>query len=276
LTGYPNQAHTRLRHGHLYKFKSLQGANFAHVREIVRDSMIFCPRPDQLNDPDECKPAMVIGDIFDPKYWPKVEAWVRRCVRHRETPPTEEEIQTELSTLTQERLAELVRKANDEYHRAINNRFRILSLADSRTNDHLWQAYADNYAGVCLEFFVDPMLGSAYEVQYSDEFRALDITNDEGFDALMQTALIKRTRWKSEGEYRLVLGEPPIDDDPRLVQQRLQFPEHLLTGIVLGNLVSEDHQAALLNIARFRISPLAFSIASRSEFGEVRIESLRQ
>jgi len=254
----PRQAHIRLRRGHLYKYKGLSGVNLAHVREIVRDSMIYCPSPLQLNDPYECRPRLVIGDIAHPAYRPKVDAWVRRCMMHRHPPPSEAEIRDELGRLTQEKLERMVAEATDQYHAAVNARYRIVSFSDSSTNDHLWNEYAENCHGVCLEFYVDPMLGSCFEVEYSDEIRVLDITDNESFDSLRQTALVKTTKWKREGEYRLVLSEPPIDGDPPLVHQRLQFPEKLLTGIILGHGVSGEHRDHLLNAARFRSSPLNF------------------
>ncbi len=271
----PRQAYLTLARGHLYKYKSLHGDNFAHVREIVRDSMIYCPRPEQLNDEEECKPKMIIGNITDPEYWPKVEAWVRRCVSRRSPPPTEAEIQIELKTLTQKKLEEMVSGATEQYHRAVNARYRIVSYSDSVKNNHLWMKYADDYQGICLQFFVDPMLESTYQVSYSDEVPALDITDNETFDALIKTYLIKRKKWMSEGEFRLVLGEPPIDKDPTLIQQRLQFPEHLLTGIVFGSRVSKEQQEALMRVARFRRSGLTYSTARRADDDSVQIEPHR-
>jgi len=238
--------------------------------------MIYCPRPEQLNDPQECKPQMVIGDIADPAYWPKVEAWVRRCVSHRVPPPDEKEIQAELAGLTQRKLEELVKQSADSYHREVNNQYRILSLSNSVKNHHLWTKYADSYKGVCLDFFVDPMLGSAYAVSYTDEYPALDITNNEGFDAMRQTLLVKRTQWEAEGEYRMVFKEPPMEDDPALVHQRLQFPEPLLKGIIFGAHVAEDHRRFLKKLARFRKSDLAFFTAhpAPEKLGEVHIRTL--
>lgn len=257
----PIQAHVKLRRGHLYKYKSLKGANYDHVREILCEHMIFCPRPSQLNDPIECKPLLTIGDIADPAYRPKVEAWVRRCVAHRVTPPSEERIQAELAQLTQSKLEAMIKQATDLYQHEVNERYRILSLADSAENYLLWTNYADNYEGVCLEFFVDPMLGSAYQVVYSDEFPVLDITKNEGFDALIMTALVKRTQWQQEAEYRLIFGEPPMPDDPPLINQRLQFPPQLLTSIIFGHKVSVDHQRELLELAKLRIPQLRCLIA---------------
>jgi len=148
-------------------------------------------------------------------------------------------------------------------------------LADSSSNDHLWTQYADNYAGVSLEFFVNPTLGSAFEVIYTDAVSALDITDDESIDSLIQTALVKRTEWAPEREYRLVLSEPPIKGDPPLVQQRLQFGEELLTGLIFGDHVDPDQRESLINQNRFRTSQLRFYKARKTPEGNVLVGEMR-
>jgi hypothetical protein len=231
---HPVQASVTLRRGRLYKYKSLRDENFDHVMEIIKDHRIYCSRPLQLNDPAECKPQLVINSIDDPAYRPKVDAWVRRCVARRNPIPSEPEILVELASLTQSKLEALIAEATSMYQSEVDKRYRILSLADSLANHHLWFNYADAYAGVCVEFFVDPMLGSAYRVDYSETLPAIDITNNDGFDALIATALLKRTAWRNEREYRLVFGDPPIAGDPPLVNQKLVFPPLLMTGVIFG------------------------------------------
>ena len=56
--------------GPVYKYKSLEGRGLAQVKEMIRDRVIYCPRPAILNDPLECKPSIVIGDIKDPALRP--------------------------------------------------------------------------------------------------------------------------------------------------------------------------------------------------------------
>src|SRR5882672_9311618 len=115
------QARVIFAHGFLYKYKPLSGKSFDHVCEIIRDSKIFFPRPSQLNDPEECRPAATVGEIADPQYRPAVEAWVRRCVAHRVPPPTEAQIQQELAQLTQENLLQMLKQVDIEYRAAVEN-----------------------------------------------------------------------------------------------------------------------------------------------------------
>ena len=189
-------------------------------------------------------------DRKDGIYRPKIEAWVRRCVAHRIPPPSEAGIQTELQQLNQTHLEMLVKEATDSYHHEVEERYRILSLADSRENHHLWANYADFYAGICLGFFVDPLFGTAYQVQYAEAIPTFDITNNEGFDALVATALTKRLKWKDEGEYRLIFGDPPMKGDPPLINQKLHFSRNLLTSIIFGYRVNKEHRKCLLKLIK--------------------------
>jgi hypothetical protein len=193
-----------LYRGPLYKYKSLDDKAFDHTMEILRDHRIFVPKPTQLNDPLECKPEMVVGNLGDPAYKASVEAWVRRCVRHRPQQPTEQEIQQELLQLTPDKLAELAALSELEYHSAIDAQYRILSMATAYDNAHLWNAYANNYTGACIQMHLTPWI-NAYHVKYTDVVPLLDLVDDASFAALDMTGLRKRLKWEVEGEARIIL-----------------------------------------------------------------------
>src|SRR5258708_9203536 len=238
--------------GFLYKYKPLSDKSFGHVCEVIRDSKIFFPRPSQLNDPAECKPTTTIGDITDPQYRPAVEAWVRRCVAHRVQPPSEAQIQQELAELTQEKLLWMLKQVDIEYRAAVESRYCVLSLADSPVNSHLWDAYADRFGGVCLQFAVDSRFGTAYQVQYIDGDRTLDLTSADDYEHLVQTGLVKRRKWRHEREFRLIFGEPPVEDQPPLIHQRYEFPPAHLTALIIGHRVTIEHPAKLVALPRYR------------------------
>ncbi|WP_176097178.1 DUF2971 domain-containing protein [Burkholderia cepacia] len=244
-----------LYRGPLYKYKSLSDETFAHTVEILREHRIFIPKPTQLNDDLECKPELVVGNFDNPNYRATVEAWVRRCVRHRPEQPTEEEIQHELAQLTVERLKEFAGQSSPEYHAAIDQQVRILSMAIAPDNDHLWQAYADGYSGVCIQMHLTPWL-NAYRVKYCDEVPILDLSDDESFCALDMTALRKRLKWSYEGEARIILQEPALPYDPTLVEQKLAFDPHRIKAVVFGYRVEPPKLAKLQSILRGRGVPL--------------------
>ena len=239
-----------MRHGHVYKYKSLSEYP-EHTYEIIKDCKLYFPRPSQLNDPAEAKPELYIGDINDPAYRPKVEAWVRRCVASRVPIPTESQIQHELRTLTQEMLEGMVSVSNSDYKAEIESRYRILSFAKSFANRHLWENYADNFNGVSFEFNTDSKFGPCYEVVYSDDARLLDITSVDDFEHMVQTGLIKKTSWRAEDEVRMIFGDPPVDrSQPVLKSQKYHFQSSYLTGLFIGYRVSKEHRKNLLTFAK--------------------------
>lgn len=241
--------------GPLYKYKSLVGSDFERTVDILRESRIYCPRPSQLNDELECKPDMVIGDFNDPTYKASVEAWVRRCVRHRPVAPTEEEIQQELAQLTPEKLMHMAGESAPEYHAAIDQQFRIVSLALSPANAHLWWDYADRFRGICIQLHLTPWI-PAYRVKYSDIVPILDLVDDEGFAALDMTALRKRLKWAPENEARLILREPPLPDDPALVSQMLEFDPQRIKAVAFGYGIDPAKKQAIIDAIQGRGIPL--------------------
>lgn len=241
-----------IHRGPLYKYKSLDEANFDHTMEILRDNRIFCPTPRQLNDPEECRPALVIGDLSDREYKAKIEGWARRCIAHRDTQPTEAEIGNELAQLTPEKLAEMAGATAGLYHRAINEQYRILSMALSPLNGHLWSAYAADYTGVCIQLNITPLVAAAYHVKYSDDVPLLDLVDDNGFASLDMTALRKRKAWQPEGEVRFILREPPLTEDRPLVNQKLRLDPESLQAVMFGYRIAEDKKQQLMEVIRGR------------------------
>ena len=244
-------ARVLMAHGYLYKYKPLADGSFNHVREIISESKIFFPRPSQLNDPKECKPTMAIGDITDPIYRPSVEAWIRRLIAHLVPPPSEAEIQAELTNLTQDKFVEELLKADIEYQAGVENCYRILSLADSPVNRHLWDAYAHNFNGVCLQFAVNSRFGDPFQVFYTNSERLLDptIVNNE---YLEKTFLVKRRKWRKEKEFRIIFSEPPNENEPLLIDQKYSFHPSYLTSIFIGYKVTAARRAKLIALAHAR------------------------
>jgi len=260
--------------GPLYKYKSLAGREFERTVEILRDNRIYCPKPSQLNDELECKPDLVIGDFNDPAYKANVEAWVRRCVRHRSVEPTEEEIQQELAQLTSEKLRHMAGETAPEYHGAIDQQYRIVSLALSPANSHLWWNYADQFRGVCIQLHLTPWI-TAYRVRYSDTVPILDLVDDEGFGALDMTALRKRVKWAPEDEARLILREPSLPEDPVLVNQMLAFDPQRIKAVVFGYRTDPAKKQAITDAIQGRGIPL-YIAAGGVPFKEFKLHLIGQ
>ena len=236
--------------GHVYKYKPVKGKAYQYLLEIIENSLLYFPSPADLNDPEEGKPCLVIKDINDPVYRVQVEAWVRRCISQRIPYPTESEIQIELNGLTQKKVLSMVNKSSEEYQKAINLRYGILSLSKSPSNRHLWENYADNFNGVAIEFFIDSNFPPAYEMNYSDDDKLIDVTSLDDNEHLIQTVLVKREYWSQEKEVRIILGEPPINNSFTLINQKYKFQDKYLTGIMIGYRVKKEIRNEILKIVK--------------------------
>lgn len=154
-------------------------------------------------------------------------------------------------------LEQMVSRADADFKAEVEKRYRILSFGGTPLNRHLWENYAGNFNGVCIEFEVDSQFGPVYAVTYSDAPRRLDLTSIDDFEHLRLTVLVKSTRWSEEREARMIFGDPPIDaDQPALVEQRYVFPADRLTGLFVGYKVSRTQREELLALARARSRPV--------------------
>lgn len=258
--------------GPLYKYKSLVDGDLERTLDILRENRIYCPKPTQLNDELECKPEMVVGDFNDPAYKNDIEAWVRRCVLYRPVIPTEEEIQKELAQLTPEKLKNLAEESASEYHASIDQQFRIVSFALSHVNEHLWRNYADHFRGVCIQFHLTPWI-TAYRVKYSDTTPILDLIGKEEFAALDVTALRKRLKWALEDEARLILREPPLPEDPPLVNQMLPFSPKCINAVVFGYKILPEKMRAIIDAIQGRRIPI-YMVTGGVPFEKITVQPI--
>ena len=251
LDFYGNPKPVEMGRGYFYKYKSLTSELLPHTVEIIKDRKIFCPKPSQTNDKEEeFRPSVTVGDYSDPIYKARVHKWVRRTVARSKPVATEAQIQHQLSILTQNDLEGYAKQLEPEYHREIENRYRILSLSDIPDNHHLWANYADNYAGICFQFFFTPKFSTVYRVQYVKRRPNWDLVCDQGMETLSATALTKLEKWQDEREYRMVMSEPALPYGPVLIDQKLALPINLFAGIYLGHRITQENKNIILKLAK--------------------------
>jgi hypothetical protein len=243
-------------YGYLYKYKSLKTTEFFnHVIEIIKDCLIYCPKPSELNDKSECKPQFIFGKIGNASYHLQMEDFARRRLLRSGTVPSEADVQNEIRLLNKLHLNDHIENEIKSYWEVIENRYRILSLADSCKNHHLWKNYADNYEGVCLQFsLTNSIFSDACKVEYRNAIPAIDISDYDVADVFYATTLMKSPMWAEEIEYRLILCDSNTAGDSQLFKQKLSFPRHLLTSIIFGNRVASKHKEELIKLI-LEISP---------------------
>ncbi|MBI2815441.1 MAG: DUF2971 domain-containing protein [Acidobacteria bacterium] len=151
------------------------------------------------------------------------------------------------------------------FHRHVDGH-RIYSLSKRWNNLSMWAKYADDHRGYCLEFANEDLFAFAREVNYIDGPVTLDITDQEQKNE--HFFFCKTADWRNEEEARILFlknSPPPKNFDPRL-----------LTRIILGKDMAEDHRKRIREWARKRTPELEVVRAEYDQYYQklILVESL--
>lgn len=130
------------------------------------------------------------------------------------------------------------------------------SLAISKTNQVLWNMYANNYKGFCIEYEIPSNVKNLYKVSYGKNknndiletflryvlleiySKFFGIKNEVSFeDEMKKLALIKFKEWSFQKEWRFI-GEPG------------KYVYLKIKAVYLGNNISKKHEEKILTIAK--------------------------
>jgi hypothetical protein len=143
----------------LFKLRSLDPDSREHTFDIIENSRLYFPSPEQFNDPFDCSPPFKLGgDISDPKFFEELR--------------NDEQRMASVAGLTSEQMAELrsrvgvpIERVEDEVRNDTRDRLRhdarILCLAAEQCHPLMWSHYASSHMGVCFLFDVDTKVFSA-------------------------------------------------------------------------------------------------------------------
>jgi Protein of unknown function (DUF2971) len=109
----------------------------------------------------------------------------------------------------------------------------------------MWSHYSDGHRGICLEFDTTQnviLFDIAFKVYYNDEYNCVDINNiGSNSDEYKKCLLTKSKHWEYEKEWRILkpeeLGGPG----------EYNFVHELLTGVILGALISSEDKEKVLS-----------------------------
>jgi hypothetical protein len=130
----------------------------------------------------------------------------------------------------------------------------LYCLSEIRDDILMWSHYANGHRGLCLEFDTSIKLkdiystgqaknvifGQAQKVNYSFEYPSVNIMNF-GSEEYSKALLTKSNHWEYEKEWRII--SPKDKGGPGLYY----FQPELLTGVILGALISPEHKKLILD-----------------------------
>lgn len=114
--------------------------------------------------------------------------------------------------------------------------YRFFCATTSNCNPQMWENYAKNHTGVCIEYKFPTFFTSeyfAFKVYYDSEFKPFDFYDEKCKENLMSVYrwfYTKRERYKFEDEVRLVTSRK---------EEIFLFPQEIITGVYYGRETSQ-------------------------------------
>lgn len=256
----------------LYKFRSIATAqDKARLRDIMLAHRIRFSRLSELNDPLEGKLDLTLGDWTSPAYRGRFESWAIGLHRFRNG-RSRRLFNAEVKAFTAADHESFVREIAEGNQRALEARWRVLSLSATPVHELLWSHYADGHRGVALVLNASQEhFGCALPVTYVGQLAAMDITDEDPEENFRNSLLTKKSAWSYEQEFRCVAagkGDPFLP----LWDQFLSFEPTALSGVIFGAKCSPEDQQLVMDWAGRRGMQLTFKNASISRDGAVSIQ----
>jgi hypothetical protein len=264
-------------HSTLYRFMGLEGARFAYVEDVLKNSRIYFSSPDQLNDPADCRPIFKMAkSLSDSEFMKELEEGEKQMIAE-ESLTAEEVAKLRLTHgVKVENLADSIRQHTQSM---LQRATQIYCLSAGYRSAQMWGYYAEGHAGVCLHFDCNSgsLLGMARRVVYSEvrEPILVPIHYNKNEEVADRMVFAKAKAWQHEQEYRIVAHEGMVGDEfPIEAGRYVSFPQALLTGITFGSKITDPHRRQLLSIIAARESPLRLFQASLGEGFEIAVQPI--
>ncbi|SHJ23736.1 Protein of unknown function [Hymenobacter daecheongensis DSM 21074] len=231
--------------GILYKYRD---ACYERNWGILENQELYFPTPSSFNDPFDSN-ILIRFDLVSEDEQRKIVADYIRA-----------KYPNEGSNLRAPRVAQVMESMNDpEQHDRANKTWtenltqhtRMFCVCPDRGNILLWSHYGNNHSGFAIGFDPKEMLQVWKDnqgfllgrVRYEDEYPV--ILPPKASNALTKQATlikmlnVKSSIWAYEKEVRLTMFKGP---------EKAAFKSELITEVVLGCKISDDHQQRLLKL----------------------------
>jgi hypothetical protein len=232
---------------YLYKYGSITGRS----ETVFSTPTLWLASPATLNDPFECRPWLTFEGSRD-----EIVESLARGIRAQNPmiPPFEANAHA-VSIWLEGRHRDP--KTWENFRADLTSKFAhgigLYCLSETCENILMWSHYAAQHQGYCLQFEwkeTAPFFGYAQQVKYAEEFPIVDVYKTSPEKQLDLIFLTKYVGWDYEREWRII----DHDTGPGL----RQYAAELLTGVVFGLRMSDEHKAQIRNWTSSRGHPVRF------------------
>lgn len=256
----------------LYKFRTFDPVRDldpecqGHAASLLRDGLIYCASPHDLNDPWEGRPAFSMPDpVGDPTGFAAfLEAFV-------DTLPEDKKAGAEAWIRADG--SEQASRSLQREHWQNNRGIGVFSVAGNAIAPLLWSYYSAGHRGFC--WILDntrPPFAAAAKVEYQPDYPIIDWANWKTSDTVKASLLTKGSHWEHEDEYRILLPRthapevftivPHNGRGPAPLGRYLKIDPSLVKGIIFGAGMRREECAALIQLAGKFGRTLDFHVAS--------------
>lgn len=196
----------------LCKYRAINEQNL----DALENSYVFCPAPEHLNDPYDCRPQLnervtrgeLVRFVTAKRGSHSREAFADALRRIRQV--------CGKKMFADARSYPALKNAVERFRSHFSN-LGVGSLSANPRSELMWAHYTSKHHGYCLEFVRRPdnIFGNdqCYKVSYSREWKEVRIASillDEvtATELTRLTLTTKRYAWRYEDEWRLLAPEP--------------------------------------------------------------------
>lgn len=233
-------AYPRSTASHFYKYS--RASDLERLKRILLHHQLYVPTASQLNDPADARPQLELPSKRElVRFLVSLDVSGRVDVSLSERAARIAEKMMFVEPIDNARLLEETANTLNEHI----GRLRIYSMSKRWDNFNLWEHYAANHAGYCLEFQNAGFFSEARDITYGDLIKLSVIAKPD--DVGVAFVFRKRRDYSGEEEVRLI-GHA---NTPAIVS----FDPTLLTRIILGRNISTDDRYTIIEWATKRRRP---------------------
>lgn len=219
-------------YGKCYKYKrfgAVESAEREHLKNLIQYRKMMFSFPSQFNDPYDCCPVFILGNDPAEDRRRIGDAWEEGRKRAGHRKPNRKELSRHVSKVMQE--LSTPEGAARHFKPFLDRGTGVFCMSKDWSLLTQWAYYADNGAGLCLEYTVhqDSGFDRVFDVQYTNARPKINIPkalsdNDYRTRAFFDAVTHKALDWSHEQEIRALHTEPGLH----------MHPEGLLTSVMLG------------------------------------------
>ena len=220
----------------LYKYRPIN----EHIDSIFTDKKIWFPKRSILNDPEDLLLAVendVTAEIYKEYLLgrSKREHWSRKILRQNLRRAFSK---NRLSDAGRKKIQQALKKS-----KGFIDNLGILSLSEDGDNRNLWERYAGNEKGICLEFELTPsnLLLKVVYAESRPELKLSQLIMGENPEEMIMNVLRTKTmKWSDEKEWRCFLKKGNANFS------FLQIGN--LTGVKFGRMSSQKDKDRVMSL----------------------------